>query len=135
MAAMAVAQNATATIDAGEGRGGDGEASETAEELRPAGPLATTPALVAPTPHDVAPPARTSERMDTAVVEPLAQLALAASKRPAESTPKSSASRRRPPTAGRMRRQRFGRLGPRLGPASPSATRRLKASDLNHRRS
>eukprot|EP00326_Haptolina_ericina_P023840 CAMPEP_0181186386 /NCGR_PEP_ID=MMETSP1096-20121128/10005_1 /TAXON_ID=156174 ORGANISM="Chrysochromulina ericina, Strain CCMP281" /NCGR_SAMPLE_ID=MMETSP1096 /ASSEMBLY_ACC=CAM_ASM_000453 /LENGTH=711 /DNA_ID=CAMNT_0023275277 /DNA_START=238 /DNA_END=2373 /DNA_ORIENTATION=- len=30
MTAMAVAQNATATIDAGEGRGGDGEASETA---------------------------------------------------------------------------------------------------------
>ena len=109
MATMAMAKNAQATIAAGEAA----TASETAEEQRPAGPLSTTPALVAPTPPDVAPPARMGERMDTAVMEPLAQLALAASKRPAEGTPKSSPST--DGAAGRTRRQRYGGLGPRLG--------------------
>ena len=109
MATMAMDKNATATIAAGEAA----TASETAEEQRPAGPLSTTPALVAPTPPDVAPPARMGERMDTTVVEPLAQLALAASKRPAESTPKSS-----PSTDGRANAPpALRRAGPSLGPS------------------
>ena len=109
MAAMAVAENATSTNAAGEAA----TASETAEEQRPAGPLTTTPALVAPPAPDVAPPARMGERMDTAVMEPMAQLALAASKRPAESTPKSS-----PSTDGRANAPpALRRAGPVLGPS------------------
>ena len=109
LAVMAMAKNATATIAAGEAA----TASETAEEQRPAGPLSTTPALVAPTPPGVAPPARMGERMDTTVVEPLAQLALAASKRPAEGTPKSS-----PSTDGRANAPpALRRAGPSLGPS------------------
>ena len=109
LAALAMAKNATPTIAAGEAA----PASETAEEQRPAGPLATTPALVAPAAHAVAPPARMGERMDTAVMEPLAQLALAASKRPAESTPKSS-----PSTDGRANAPpALRRTGPVLGPS------------------
>ena len=106
---MAMDKNATSTIDAGEAA----TASETAEEQRPAGPLLTTPALVAPTPPGVAPPARMGERMDMAVMEPLAQLALAASKRPAEGTPKSS-----PSTDGRANAPPALRwAGPSLGPS------------------